>query len=94
MKSKKSVTCKSFFKYAFTVVFIPDSRLDLNNPFEPQFSFHLLQVKKNHEILLKKWQSSESKKPHAVLRLYKPLLVFKFSMESAELLLSSVNLIT
>ena len=61
MKSKKSVTCKSFFKYAFTVVCIPDSRLDLNNPFEPQFSFHLLQVKKNHEILLKKWQSTESK---------------------------------
>ena len=51
MKSKKSVTCKSFFKYAFTVVYIPDSRLDLNNPFEPQFSFHLLQVKKNYEIL-------------------------------------------
>lgn len=88
MKSKKSVTCKSFFKYAFTVVCIPDSRLDLNNPFEPQFSFHLLQVKKSHEILLKKWQSTESKKPHAVLRLYKPLLVL------SELLLSSVNLIT
>lgn len=94
MKSKKSVTCKSFFKYAFTVVCIPYSRLDLKYYLDDQFSFHLLQVKKSHEILLKKWQSTESKKPHAVLRLYKPLLVFKFSMESAELLLSSVNLIT
>lgn len=40
--------------HAFTVVCIPDSRLDLNNPFEPQFSFHLLQVKKKSWNALKK----------------------------------------